>query len=72
MLETHNSIDMKITVSDEKPKFLDTISFKEHLKKVDYLFQTIVMPQKEYKEIESVELVLNDSQKAYNNCKNHI
>ena len=63
---------MKIVVSHKKPKFLDAISYKEHLNKADFIFQTLVIPQKEYKAIESVELVLNDSQKAYNNCKNHI
>jgi hypothetical protein len=63
---------MKIVVSHKKPKFLDTISYKEHLNKADFIFQTLVISQKEYKAIESVELVLNDSQKAYNNCKNHI
>jgi hypothetical protein len=42
---------MKIVVSDKKPKFLDTISYKEHLKKVDTIFQTVVMPQKEYANI---------------------
>jgi len=63
---------MKIIVSDEKPKFLDTVSFEKHLEKVDHIFQTEVFSQKKYNEIESTELVLNDSQKAYNNCKNHI
>jgi hypothetical protein len=65
-------MDMKITVSDEKPKFLDTISYSDYRTKVEEIFYAEVMSHKEYKNIDSSELVLNDSQKAYNNCKNHI
>lgn len=63
---------MKIVVSDKKPKFLDTISYSDYRKKVEEIFYSEVMPYKEYANIDSPDLVLNDSQKAYNNCKNHI
>lgn len=72
MLETHNSREMKIIVSDEKPKFIDTISYSDYRTKVEEIFITEVMSHKEYQINDSIELVLNDSQKAYNNCKNHI
>ncbi len=72
MLKTPNSREMKIIVSDEKPKFLDTISYSDYKTKVEDIFNAEVMSHKEYQNNDSVELVLNDSQKAYNNCKNHI
>ena len=72
MLKTPNSREMKIIVSDEKPKFLDTISFSDYKTKGEEIFNAEVMSHKEYQNNDSVELVLNDSQKAYNNCKNHI
>ncbi len=50
---------MKIVVSHKKPKFLDTISYKEHLNKADFIFQTLVIPQKEYKVIETNNEAVN-------------
>ena len=59
MLKTPNSREMKIIVSDEKPKFLDTISFSDYKTKVEEIFQTDVIPQKEYQSVDTHNEVVN-------------
>jgi hypothetical protein len=50
---------MKIIVSDEKPKFLDTISFSDYKTKVEEIFQTDVITQKEYQSVDTHNEVVN-------------
>lgn len=59
MLETSNSMDMKITVSDEKPKFLDSISYSDYRKKMEEIFYAEVMPHKEYQSVENNNEAVN-------------
>ena len=50
---------MKIIVSDEKPKFLDTISFSDYKTKVEEIFNAEVMSHKEYQSVDTHNEVVN-------------
>ena len=52
-------MDMKIIVSDEKPKFLETISFSDYKTKVEEIFNAEVMPHKEYQSVETNNEAVN-------------
>ena len=59
MLKPPNSKEMKIIVSDEKPKFLDTISFSDYKTKVEEIFNAEVMSHKEYQSVVTHNEVVN-------------
>ena len=50
---------MKIIVSDENPKFLDTISFSDYKTKVVEIFNSEVMSHKEYQSVVTHNEVVN-------------